>query len=265
MGEEDTRRMVRAILKSSLVAEAPGAKGSNQTGTPPLRTPDAARPPESPVGTPTTQPTGTDLDIRTPPAAVSNLGEIGSPALQRGVTPKETRPITDLAPESLGISQTEVDFMAELAPLLGRSPRTLKRFVNVYRLIKVGLSAYERHVFLSDAGTVPDYRAVLCLLAIDTGAPQLARPFFVTVRDLSAGRVFAPASEDGGQQRYMATLENLISLLDRDRSVGAEPDWLRVRAWLQPAPQKYRFPNDVTPFGRWVPHVSRFSFHTGRI
>ena len=43
----------------------------------------------------------------------------------------------DLQPEGLEITSDELTAMDELAPLLGRSPRALKRFLNTYRLMKV--------------------------------------------------------------------------------------------------------------------------------
>jgi hypothetical protein len=61
--------------------------------------------------------------------------------------------------------------MESLAPLLGRSPRALKRFVNTYRLIKARLGdpvsfGIQRHPIRHDD-------AVMLLLAAATGSPRL--------------------------------------------------------------------------------------------
>jgi hypothetical protein len=154
--------------------------------------------------------------------------------------------------------------MSELAPLLGRSPRTLKRFVNVYRLIKIGLSPYERLFFLRDTGGLPDFQAVLTLLAIDTGAPSVARGFLSTLIDLSEGRI-TQRGEDGNDRPLEPTAANLVSVLDDDASINQTEDWGRVRYWLHPSSDVYRFPAGVGRLARWVPRVSRFSFHTGRV
>jgi hypothetical protein len=285
MAEEDARRMVRGILKASLAtkaapaaakgAEGPGAKSTEGLTTKATDVPAVQRA-DAPVARQLDQagvlPTNVVPAQLNVPATLTNIGGPGS-GLQEAEVAQQVEVVqevtarteTDLAPESLEISAAEVEFMAELAPLLGRSPRTLKRFVNVYRLIKVGLSPYERHIFLNESATIPDYRAVLYLLAIDTGAPQLARAFFATLRDLGLGRALAPADESGLRRPYVATVENLIALLDEDDSVRDEPDWHRVRGLLERAPRRFRLPDDVSPLARWVPHVSRFSFHTGRI
>lgn len=173
-------------------------------------------------------------------------------------------PVTpDLSPEGLSISRAELEFMSALAPLLGRSPRTLKRFVNVYRLIRVGLSAYERQLFLSAAHGLADYRSVLLLLAVDTGAPLAAKLMFETMRDLSNGilvRVDADA-----QKRLAPTFTNLIEQVDGRATPSATADWHRVRYWVNRQLQQEMLPDDVTRCNRWLQRVGRFSFHAGRL
>lgn len=94
--------------------------------------------------------------------------------------------------EQLSIRKEENDFSMTLAPILGQSPRALKRFVNVYLLIKVGLSDlqwmiyYEKvHPFTGEkdgAGSIRNYQAVMFLLAVITGLPATSRVFFRTLR-----------------------------------------------------------------------------------
>ena len=79
-----------------------------------------------------------------------------------------------------------------LAPILGLSPRALKRFVNVYLLIKVGLSDLQWKIYYEkvnpkpgekDAiGTIRNYQAVMFLLGVITGLPATSRIFFRTLR-----------------------------------------------------------------------------------
>jgi hypothetical protein len=60
-------------------------------------------------------------------------------------------------------------FAEELASYLGTSPRRLKRFANLYRLVKASMSVRDWDGYDAD-----DARAVLTLLALLTGAPNLA-------------------------------------------------------------------------------------------
>ena len=60
--------------------------------------------------------------------------------------------------------------MEELMPLTGRSPRALKRYVNVYRLIKVRWP--DTADFMLEEPPIAPYRAVLFLLALAIGAPE---------------------------------------------------------------------------------------------
>jgi hypothetical protein len=185
----------------------------------------------------------------------------------------------DLSPEALQIHPDEVAAIEEFAPLLGRSPRALKRFVNVYRLIKTSLTPYERKgwvtrpAFLS-ANAVPDYYAVLFLLAVDTGAPAAAPAVFRAIQELSAPLFFKLPEEMRLSQRKvlsnqrsgtLPTLDDVVNRLDRDPALRGEPDWARVRQWLVRDDGTYRLPNDLGRLGRWVPRVSRYSFHTGRM
>lgn len=179
----------------------------------------------------------------------------------------------DLSPEALQIQPVEMRVIEELAPLLGRSPRALKRFVNVYRLIKASLTPYERQVFLR-SDMLPDYQAVLFLLAVDTGAPSAASSVFRAIRDLSAPLFFKIPEEmrlaqpdvlSNGGSGAPRTLADLVKRLDADPKLRTDADWARVRHWLVAGDDIYRLPDDLGRLGRWVPRVSRYSFHTGRM
>jgi hypothetical protein len=179
-------------------------------------------------------------------------------------TEQQPRVSPDLSPESLSVHQIELDFMSDLAPLLGRSPRTLKRFVNVYRLIRVGLSPWDRQLFLVDTHGLADYRIVLLLLAIDTGAPSIAATFLSTMRRL-AFRGFVESSKSGREKTLEPTISNLVELLGQNEATSTSVEWYRVRDWLMSRVQSGSLPDDVARFPRWIDRVSRFSFHTGRL
>jgi hypothetical protein len=76
-------------------------------------------------------------------------------------------------PEKLKLEECEIKFMTAMAAYIGRSPRRVKRFVNVYRLIKAGLPADRALAFVGPASD-GEFRTALTLLALLTGAPSLA-------------------------------------------------------------------------------------------
>ena len=124
--------------------------------------------------------------------------------------------------------------MDDLAPLLGRSPRALKRFVNTYRLIKV--RAIDPVAMFRDDPPIAAYRAVLFLLALCTGAPHAAATF------LDAAIDSAPS--------------NVAELL-----AGEGEERGRIDAWLaDPASLPWR---DLTAVDLrpWAGEVVRFTFH----
>jgi KAP family P-loop domain len=68
----------------------------------------------------------------------------------------------------------EQKFILELSQFGGTSPRRLKRFINLYRVIKSTLSESEVNTFLNSSGEDGDYKLVLVLLAVLTGSPSLS-------------------------------------------------------------------------------------------
>jgi hypothetical protein len=93
------------------------------------------------------------------------------PSDQPGVPPAlvpVAPPLERLDTRTLSIDGDESRYMNELAPFIGLSPRRVLRFMNVYRLVKAGLTS-ERLTLLSSG----DYRALMTLLAVATGSPDL--------------------------------------------------------------------------------------------
>jgi hypothetical protein len=132
-----------------------------------------------------------DLDI-------STVGDAGSQNAEPPVDLDLLRPIlaydpqaeTNPNPPGLEILDQELQFMAELRALLGETPRSVKRFVNVYWLMKsIALSQSDGFV---SSEPFAGFRLVQFLLAVLTGLPTLAHEFFSLL--LSAER--QPAEDD---------------------------------------------------------------------
>jgi hypothetical protein len=76
------------------------------------------------------------------------------------------------------ISDHEVEMLKHLAPFAGSSPRRGLRFVNVYRLIKTSLAVNQLDTLVGKTGEELAYRAIICQLAISTGAPSISQQYF---------------------------------------------------------------------------------------
>lgn len=69
----------------------------------------------------------------------------------------------------------EVEFINNLSHILVRSPRAVKRYLNIYRLIKSSLTQQEYRRFMNQVdGNAPGYKAVSFLLAVIVSYPKLA-------------------------------------------------------------------------------------------
>jgi hypothetical protein len=81
-------------------------------------------------------------------------------------------PSASLPPRPLDITDSEVEAMAEVSPLMGSTPRTVKRFVNTYRLLKA--RAFDPVAFDDLRDELGDHQVVAFLLALVTGHPDFA-------------------------------------------------------------------------------------------
>jgi hypothetical protein len=97
-----------------------------------------------------------------------------------GNQPVDFRQVRELNPLGLQLYDAEVGAMERLAPVIGRSPRTVKRFVNVYRLIKV--RAAEPLDFVDPGRPDSDHLVVAYLLAEVTGRRAGAAALFEQIR-----------------------------------------------------------------------------------
>lgn len=222
MNRADAQRMVYSMLgqderPKGEVTEAPAAPEANDAG-------EAATP--APQGAAT----GT--------SPVAPAGDAGASAERR----PEAAAHVDQA-KQMRVGPHEHEIIDSLAPLLGRSPRSLKRFVNVYRLIKAGLTPAELAGFAEpDPQGVAPCGAVLLLLAVDTGLPRLSRDLYEA---LEAG----VGSQNG--------VEDLVSWFDSRH--GGRVEWVGLRDWLLRLRGRLNAATMVR-LAHWGPRVARYSF-----
>jgi hypothetical protein len=99
---------------------------------------------------------------------------VTSPAKPEGAEGDDDDPAATNSDPDI-ISAGELQYLDQLAGLLGGNPRSLKRFVNTYRLVKTALSDVELAVFLQSlriiesegrAATYSPYRICMAQLAV---------------------------------------------------------------------------------------------------
>ncbi|HRG73232.1 MAG TPA: P-loop NTPase fold protein [Leptospiraceae bacterium] len=197
--------------------------------------------------------------------------------------------------EQLTIKREESDFSLTLAPILGFSPRALKRFVNVYLLIKVGLSDLQWRIYYEkvhpktgekDAvGTIRNFQAVMFLLAVITGLPATSRILFRTLRTKTLrtlGELFeqmdvkkkddkwyilgSPADEISIKrkmvERGLTDILPKTEITDLNLEVNKynmEIELLQFTKWLDREKRNW-FEVDLDQLRYWDPVVSRYSF-----
>jgi hypothetical protein len=100
----------------------------------------------------------------------SNVGSSTGPLEQQTSDADFNWSEVEPRPRALQLTKEERDYMVELAPIIGRSPRSVKRFVNCYRLLKSTLDKDELAKVTRD-GT---FRTTMFLLGLMTGLPDIA-------------------------------------------------------------------------------------------
>ena len=152
------------------------------------------------------------------------------------VGPARRPPRVDLQPEGLHVTAEEARWLAGLAPLVGSTPRTVKRFVNAYRVLKAR-SPLPR-VFAAELGSDSEYRRAAFLLAVLAGCEEYAL-------------VFVPALRSGRHRTLGEVLDATCGL------VVARPHRDRIRSWSVANDWLDR---PVGPLSRSMTEVGRFSF-----
>lgn len=75
--------------------------------------------------------------------------------------------------ESLVLSEREIELMQDLSPIIGNNPRAIKRFVNVYQIVR----AHEELSYNSEKEEI-DFLVIMFLLALPIGPFKKLTPFF---------------------------------------------------------------------------------------
>jgi hypothetical protein len=112
--------------------------------------------------------------------------EVAAVQAQTVVSAKVVGRAVELNPEGLRLRSVEREFLERLTPLLG-TPRAIKKLVNLYRLLRLGVGADRLDEFIGGEQGGP-YQAAALLLAALVGAPRDARALLEGLANAEPGQ-----------------------------------------------------------------------------
>jgi KAP family P-loop domain len=154
-----------------------------------------------------------------------------------GTEPDETA-LSSAATLRDEVSQAELDYLDNLQELLDDNPRTLKRFVNTYRLVKSTLSDVELSVFLDSRGEVSYAPYQVCMAQVAV---------------LCGNRQHAIAMVQEGDKQQTGVAEWLDHLAAREEQA---PFVMKLRTALG---KNVQIP--MATFRQWLERTRRYSFY----
>ncbi|HEX7154935.1 MAG TPA: P-loop NTPase fold protein [Thermoanaerobaculia bacterium] len=131
-----------------------------------------------------------------------------------GGEPVKHEPAMVAEPDELDVAELKLracerDFMTEIADLFGRSPRSAKRYVNTYRIIRARVALRRVDAFLDETSALPEYRGVLVLLAVIVGLPKVAGELFTLMKKTPAETTLEDFARGLPWKRLSAVLTGL--------------------------------------------------------
>jgi hypothetical protein len=97
------------------------------------------------------------------------------------VPPEDEFSAVDAALASMKLEKEEIGLLkgSKIGAIASKSPRAVKRLINIYRIVRARLSDRDLEQFLGRSGTPPRYPIVALLSAIETGQPiELAEALY---------------------------------------------------------------------------------------
>jgi hypothetical protein len=170
------------------------------------------------------------------------LGNEPTPAGGTQVTPPPLVQPPNPQPEQLRLRADELRSIQRLRPLL-ETPRAVKRFVNLYRLVRAAIADNELDDFIGADGAGP-YQAVLVLLAVLVSAPE-------------ACRTLAAALREPNREGSIATL--VQELASAEQSSQARDVWTRLLDVMRDGDPLH---DSLSTYRGWAGTIARFSFET---
>jgi predicted phosphodiesterase len=169
----------------------------------------------------------------------------------------------NLTPPALEIREEERKFASSLSALVP-TPRAVKRFINIYRLIRVKIPESDLARFVGSEEEPGEFRVVMILLATLTGFPRQAPYVFNEIRSLDPKLPWRNLVETLKPRRIPETEpERFRNGVVPNMSAAETNEWIRLYAALRElAPT---LPDTMEIYKGWAPEVARFSFRVGKI
>ncbi|TQV74695.1 EVE domain-containing protein [Aliikangiella marina] len=138
---------------------------------------------------------------------------------------------------ALEMSEHELIFFQQLGPIVGRSPRAVKRFINLYRILKASHRKARVVGFSEDNG---EFRVPLFLLAVICGSPKEAEELFRFFKDQAKGERVSTVMAQCEKYSRLEGWTGLVSALKASKQATGH---LSINAIKE-----------------WIPDVARFSY-----
>jgi hypothetical protein len=201
---------------------------------------DLLQPPQG-LMTQRTQPAGSPAEREQSPAGA---GDSPAAAHDRAPLTSNFRPV---AAQQLEFTTDEKTHIENLWPLF-TTPRSVKRFINTYRLLRVAVEPPQRRAFENG-----EYQVALMLLAIVTSSPNEVYVFQQTLAEWC--RRLDPAE----RARYWQWGELFGAL--RHELVTLDKDWSAIDAAIATVLQHgFNAPFRLDDAVSWLQRVSRYTF-----
>jgi hypothetical protein len=191
-------------------------------------------------------------------------GPIANPRPTAGTSHRDT--VDRGAP----LTSQEIELLSSLAPLV-RTPRSAKRLLNLYRLLRSTPEPRLAASFLGADGRPGESQAVAVLVGLLTGYPQLLGDLLFAPADSKAGRagglLHRTSTNDTKEtwQEFVQGLDPVENGQGWSNAVAEHLDeteaaeWRRLVANLAPSSKLVKL-DSLEAFQRWAPLVARFSF-----
>lgn len=210
LGRIGSTNLVNALTKDDM--ESPEAPPDSANTTEPGQT--IPTPPQSEDSANAPAPSG----ITPPPPPSPKTENAGTSTPDRGTPPQagpaappnqfQWRPV-EPKPRTLQLTEEERQYMVELASVIGRSPRSVKRYVNCYRLLKSALDREE----LARANHDGRFRTIMLLLGLVTGLPDIAPALLADLRQAEKTKAPVAWAHEAAKRLNLQKRERWNSLL----------------------------------------------------
>jgi WD40 repeat protein len=183
-------------------------------------------PEEEPLPVPVTRPATPTPEVPDRPVTEAPESPVAQP-----IQPVYVARTVDLSPPGLQLRAPEREFLARLTPLLS-TPRAVKKLVNLYRLLRLGVPEGQLNEFVGTEEGGP-FQAAALLLAALVGEPHKARKLLSVLASSTADR-------DIVEEVGASALSELITEIRKEIPVHG----------------------DTATYRKWATTVARYGFET---